>query len=571
MSSSIHIQKANGGAITHNSRENYSKSVVFFDEKNELWNSKKEAYEIYRSELTKRIEAYTNRTNQKLQKTAVTQLSAVVNLEQHHTLKDLEKIKEELEKVFDTKVYQMAIHRDEGKLKHKVSGEYLASGIDFFLNPNDKKYYFEKRVENKEHIYEKELEINDYEIEKNYHAHIEMMGLDSQGQAIRQKMNRFVLSKLQDFTAETLQMERGKNYLIDKSSKRLDTHDFKKSKKLENEVAKKTKKIVTIEKNKIVAKANEVIDKSKEIIKKEKTKAKELENILKEKDKEIRNLMKEIGGFKRADFAEIEALKKELTNAKASEEQIKESYRSLQAKYESKNNEVIELTNELHLVKCTEVNLLEELEEIKLDVYSPSYKKKNEPVKNIEVVKHLEKEILKQKESLKQTESLKSDLEKLNKKLESDLNSLREQNRVLSYKVTTLEEKSLPAQNMSDYEQIKKENADLKKENSDLKSKIQNILDRANAKIKSLLKFKIFQDVKFGSQKLHEDEWQMEVMNDVRLENKYNAEITGVLVAADEKIDLKVFEKLNRNLAEFTKETEKEKEEDYSNDWGMQR
>ena len=129
---SIHIQKASGGAITHNSRENYSKSVVFKDEKNELWNDKKSAFQIYREELKNRVEAYTNRTNQKLQKTAVTHLSAVVNLEQHHTLKDLENIKEELEKVFDTKVFQMAIHRDEGKIKHKETGEYLVSGIDFF-------------------------------------------------------------------------------------------------------------------------------------------------------------------------------------------------------------------------------------------------------------------------------------------------------------------------------------------------------------------------------------------------------------------------------------------------------
>ncbi len=249
--SSIHIQKASGGAITHNSRENYSKSVVFNDEKNELWNDKKQAYEIYRTEFKKRVEAYTNRTNQKLQKTAVTHLSAVVNLEQHHTLKDLEKIKDELEKVFDTKVFQMAIHRDEGKIKHKETGEYLVSGIDFFYNPDDKKYYSKKD----KHTFLNEININEYDIEKNYHAHIEFMGLDSNGQAIRQKMNRFVLSNLQDFTAQTLNMERGNNYQIKKSVKRLDTHQFKASKKEENEV----KKIVKNEKSKIVKKANEII------------------------------------------------------------------------------------------------------------------------------------------------------------------------------------------------------------------------------------------------------------------------------------------------------------------------
>ena len=123
--SSIHLQTAKGGTVLHNARENYSKSVVFTDEKNELWNDKKISYEIYRSELKKRVEAYTNRTNQKLQKTAVTHLSAVVNLEQHHTLKDLENIKEELEKVFDTKVFQMSIHRDEGKIKHKATMVFI--------------------------------------------------------------------------------------------------------------------------------------------------------------------------------------------------------------------------------------------------------------------------------------------------------------------------------------------------------------------------------------------------------------------------------------------------------------
>ena len=67
------------------------------------------------------------------------------------------------------------------------------------------------------------------------------MGLDSQGQAIRQKMNRFVLSNLQDFTAQTLNMERGNNYQIKKSAKRLDTHEFKAEKKAENEVIKTVK------------------------------------------------------------------------------------------------------------------------------------------------------------------------------------------------------------------------------------------------------------------------------------------------------------------------------------------
>jgi len=230
MASSIHIQKSAQGSIHHNSRENFSHSVVFRDdEKNEIWNNAKEAYEIYRFELRKRSENYTKRTGQKLQSRAVTQLSAVVNLEQRHTMEDLVKIKKYLEKEFDTKVYQMAIHRDEGKLKEKATGKYLVSGIDFFLNPENNRHYYDKK-------YTKPLEIEKFEIIKNYHAHIEMMGLKSCGKAIRQEMNRYKLSRLQDFVAETLQMERGKKYKTEKSpKKRLDTHEFKKAKKIENQ------------------------------------------------------------------------------------------------------------------------------------------------------------------------------------------------------------------------------------------------------------------------------------------------------------------------------------------------
>ena len=202
--SSIHIQRAVQGSVGHNSREHFSYSVVFADEKNECSTNIDEAYKTYRSELKIRTDAYTDRTGQKLQKSAVTQLSAVINLEAHHTLKDLEPIKAELERLFDTKVYQMAIHRDEGKLVSKEDGTELYSGKDFFLNPEKNVLFFDKK-------FTKPVPMNDYEIVKNYHAHIEMMGLDSKGNAIRQKMNKVALQGLQTTVAKDLGMERGKS------------------------------------------------------------------------------------------------------------------------------------------------------------------------------------------------------------------------------------------------------------------------------------------------------------------------------------------------------------------------
>ena len=60
--SSIHMQTATAGTILHNARENYSKSVVFPDEKNELWNDSKTAFKMFRDELEIRTKAYTERT-----------------------------------------------------------------------------------------------------------------------------------------------------------------------------------------------------------------------------------------------------------------------------------------------------------------------------------------------------------------------------------------------------------------------------------------------------------------------------------------------------------------------------
>lgn len=328
MSSSIHIQKSSAGSVHHNSRENFSHSVVFTDEKNELLNNAKESFTIYRDELKIRSEAYSNSTGQKLQSRAVTQLSAVINLEQHHTMKDLEKIKTYLEKEFDTKVFQMAIHRDEGKLKEKTTGNYLVSGTDFFLNPKDNKHYYDKK-------YTKPLNLDNYTIEKNYHAHIEMMGLKSDGKAIRQDMNRFKLSKLQDFVAESLQMQRGKNYLIDKSSKRLDTHEFKQAKKIENNVIRSAKEHIKTIKKETVSLA----------------KAKELQ----EEIKQLRAELKE-NGATRADYAQLEelnkALKTEVKNKTLTIEQLQQQTSSLRTQLLNSEKEVNTLKTQINSLEA---------------------------------------------------------------------------------------------------------------------------------------------------------------------------------------------------------------------------
>ena len=139
-----------------------------------------------------------SKNNRKMPKNATLIKEMIVNLEEHHTLKDLQPIINKLES-YGFKVLQASIHRDEG-----------------FVNSDNKK-------------------------EKNYHAHITMFNLDvTTGKTVKfGKSYRTELSKLQTFTAKTLNMQRGKvsvkehakelNVKVEKASKRLDTHEYKRA------------------------------------------------------------------------------------------------------------------------------------------------------------------------------------------------------------------------------------------------------------------------------------------------------------------------------------------------------
>jgi uncharacterized coiled-coil protein SlyX len=357
--SSIHISNGHDGYITHNSRESWSQSQVFFDEKNELWNPKEEAFKLYRSELAARSAAYTERTGQRLQKKTTTHLSAIVNLHQGHTLGDMVEIVRKIESDLGTRVFQVAIHRDEGKLIHKESGQKLTSGEQFFCDHKSKKLYFDRD-------FTEEVNMEEWQSEKNYHAHIEFLGIDQEGNSIRRKLNNHFFRSLQDFTAQSLGMKRGNkseaytkeqlkairtvlakqgiekdNPIYAKSfisvakelgiykekkdhSKRVETHDFKKAKAYQN----KTVKIVY-----------------EKVIKPNKAKIKNL----KAEIKDLREKLKEQGAG-REQYAKLEQLNKEL-----------------HARIKAKNLTIDELKSELNYLyeKFNAVDLKHENEALK--------------------------------------------------------------------------------------------------------------------------------------------------------------------------------------------------------------
>jgi len=201
MASSIHIEKVTSGSFLHNDRTMKVSYLIDDSSLNECTTSSSEAIEQFNRYKSEAIKNYTNRTNQKIQKSTIFLKEAIVNLEEHHTLKDLQPIKEKLES-YGFKVLQMSIHRDEG-----------------FVNSEDKK-------------------------KKNYHAHITMFNLDLySGKTVKfGKHYKSELSKLQTFTADTLKMERGAisvkqeaerlNTKVSKPKKRLGTHEYKQAMKI---------------------------------------------------------------------------------------------------------------------------------------------------------------------------------------------------------------------------------------------------------------------------------------------------------------------------------------------------
>ncbi|MDN5106105.1 hypothetical protein O8C79_12425 [Aliarcobacter butzleri] len=173
--SSIHFAAGHSGYFDHNSREAETNNAIFKDEKNYCSANKKEAFELFKKELALRTEAYTERTGQKLQKSTTTHLSAIFNFNKDTTVEQAQKVCEYLEKKLDTKIVQLAMHRDEGHIIEVESQE----------------------------LHEK-IEI------KNYHGHIEMLGLDSNGNSIRRKLDKPTLRQIQTDVANILGMERGR-------------------------------------------------------------------------------------------------------------------------------------------------------------------------------------------------------------------------------------------------------------------------------------------------------------------------------------------------------------------------
>ena len=304
--SSIHIEGGNISEFFHNDRSKPTKNSIFTMGNNYCNLSAQEALKLYKRELEKRTKLYTQRTGKKLHKNTKTLLSAIVNLDKHHTKKDVEKLVKWLEKELNTIVIQYSIHNDEGYIDE--SGQ--------------------------PHV--------------NHHSHLMILGLDNEGRSVRKKLTRDFLRKLQTETAKILNMERGTDVKISRR-KRLGTYEYKESMKIKN------KEIFELKK--------ELKQKDSEI-QELKTSKKELEQKIKKLREQMKNFnaSNENKEFTQQDYKALSEIKKmlkakDLTEVKQKLEnfknEIKTRIQKRQIKLIKNNSEEKGILNKENVINTT--------------------------------------------------------------------------------------------------------------------------------------------------------------------------------------------------------------------------
>ena len=272
MKTSINFKAVKSDSETHNFRKktfDYIRKDL--TPKNEYWMEQKIADRI------QKIEAYCKeKSRRKLQKNAMPVREAVVVIKESTTMLELQNLAKRLEEELKIRVFQIAIHKDEGHTDKDTK-----------------------------------------EWKPNYHAHLvaDWQDLDS-GKTL--KHQSFHYSKMQDLTAECLNMERG----ISGSRGRLEAIEFKIQQKeedlkvLEERFNIMKSEITSTKSEELIVKENDFLgfqkiktDKTianyekafrsyRSIIQKNKTELESKSNQITELNTKIKSLNKEVQSFK---------------------------------------------------------------------------------------------------------------------------------------------------------------------------------------------------------------------------------------------------------------------------------
>lgn len=249
--SSFNMQTSSANSSAHMKRDSYVSYLIDYSNNGfeyKYYLDSKEYLEFAKLQ-TKLL------TGRKMQSLAVDSFvqEAVINIEEHHTIKDIENLFKNLNKKFNGgfKLFDVAIHKDEGvfiQSKHNVNDLTFnsktlkiykddidvtndvisfAPNKDIFYNPDNKKWYKEKAFKN-------EFDTSKLQIKYNLHAHANFTKWEeSTGKNIRTQKND--MQKIQDITAECLAMQRGEK---NSNTVRMNHHQIKKLYSDNNEIKK---------------------------------------------------------------------------------------------------------------------------------------------------------------------------------------------------------------------------------------------------------------------------------------------------------------------------------------------
>jgi hypothetical protein len=225
---SINIQTATAHTSEHMARESKVNYLIIHDKS---VNEYKRYVKDEKAFLKKAEAVVKEKTKRSMQQKAKDTFfhEAVVNLNSGHTLEDVENLFKKLKKEFGGfELVEVAVHRDEGvfiqtnydlddighdsktlKWYQKSTNKDITDEVisyapnrDLFYNHDDKDWYSDRKFENK-------IDTSYLNKFMNYHAHVKFTKLDmNTGKTVR--LGKKELKKIQDITAQELNMERGK-------------------------------------------------------------------------------------------------------------------------------------------------------------------------------------------------------------------------------------------------------------------------------------------------------------------------------------------------------------------------
>jgi len=419
--SSFNSKTSSSHSDFHNERTDEPSYILDHSAQNEYTKYQLKTDMLNEAKLT--CKTLTKRAMQKKAEESFFQ-EAIINILPHHKTKDIENLFLSLKKEFKTKAFDLqsvAIHRDEGvfvktrypvldlhydhnteKWSHKgkdITGEVevLRPGKTIFYNPADKLWYSSRKFEQK-------IDTSSLQKYYNLHAHAVYTRFDfSTGKNIR--LDPADMSKIQDITARTLNMERGKQKAKIENLPEFYSKILKEIPPTDNL---KDYKKAFIETSKMILKRDyEKVDERTERLEhyelKQRASVAEKPRVIeKEKVVEKERVVEKVVEKVVEDTTKISILRADLSMAHTKNSELEYTFREMQKRITALENVEIDQKKELHKLN-TQANKystrIEELEQIVAELEA-------RPPKVVEVEKIVEKIVEVEKVVIKEVEKV---------------------------------------------------------------------------------------------------------------------------------------------------------------------